>query len=241
MESRNNASLGYKAGLMHGLAIGMGYLSVSFTFGVIAISMGLNWWQAFLISLTNLTSAGQVAGVSIMTAGGSLAEMVISQLVINVRYSLMSVSLSQKADSSMNKLVRAFLAFGITDEIFGVAVSRDSFGRRYMLGLMTLPVIGWTLGTLGGALLGSILPKILIDSLSIGIYGMFIAIVIPVTLKSKRIALICLIAIAISCAFTYIKALSAISGGFAIIISAVIAAAVGAFILPLEKEEASDA
>ena len=223
---------------MHGLPIGMGYLSVSFSFGVLAISMGLSWWQAILISLTNVTSAGQVAGLGIMSASGGLIEMAVSQLVINVRYSLMSISLSQKADSSVNWLSRIFLSFGITDEIFGVAMGHgDSFSRKYFAGLMVLPIFGWTLGTALGALIGSVLPAFLIDSLSIGIYGMFIAIVLPATRKSKAVMIVSIISCCLSTIIYYVPFLREnISSGFAIIICAVIAALIGAIFMPVKKE-----
>lgn len=236
--TNNNKTPGFKAGLIHGLPIGMGYLSVSFSFGVLAISMGLNWWQAVLVSLANVTSAGQVAGIGIMSASGGLFEMAISQIVINIRYSLMSISLSQKADSSVNRLSRFLLSFGITDEIFGVAMgSGDSFGRRYFMGLMVLPIFSWVLGTFLGAVIGSVLPDFLVESLSIGIYGMFIAIVLPVCRKDKRIAIVSAISVAISVLLYYVKFFSFISGGFAAIISAVIAALIGAIFLPSSKKE----
>ena len=239
----SNNPRGFKAGLMHGLPIGMGYLSVSFSFGVLAVSLGLSWWQAVLVSLANVTSAGQVAGIGIMAASGSLIEMAVSQIVINVRYSLMSISLSQKADSSVNRLSRFLLSFGITDEIFGVAMgSGDSFGRRYFAGLMVLPIFSWVLGSFLGAVIGSVLPKVLVESLSIGIYGMFIAIVLPVCRKDKRVAIVSAIAVGISVLLYYVKFFSFISGGFAAIISAVVAALIGAIFLPSsEKEEKADA
>lgn len=243
MDNQTNSSnslskLGFKSGLMHGLPIGMGYLSVSFSFGVLAITQGLSWWQAVLVSLTNLTSAGQVAGIGIMSASGGLIEMMVSQIVINIRYSLMSISLSQKADSTVTRLARVFLAFGITDEVFGVAMgSGKSFGRRYFAGLMVLPIIGWTLGTLLGSVLGSILPDFISNSLAIGIYGMFIAIVLPVSKTNRNIAIISGIAIALSVLFYYVDFFSFISGGFAAIISAIIAAGIGALFLPVKEEE----
>ena len=164
--------------------------------------------------------------------------MVVSQMVVNVRYSLMSISLSQRADSSVNRLSRFLLSFGITDEIFGVASgSGDSFGRRYFLGLMSIPIFSWVLGTFLGAVIGSVLPQFLVDSLSIGIYGMFIAIVLPVCRKDKRIAIVSAIAVAISLLLYYVKFFSFISGGFAAIISAVVAALFGAFFLPSSKKE----
>ena len=175
-------------GVRDGLPIGLGYLSVSFTFGILAVSKGLSWIQAGLISLLNITSAGQVAGLGIMTTAGGILAMIISQIVINLRYSLMGISLSQKADKSMTPLLRILLAYGITDEIFGVAVSKKyEFGARYFFGLTVLPVLGWVAGTVIGALLGQIFPPFLTNALAIGIYGMFVSIVMPKAKHDKVI------------------------------------------------------
>lgn len=231
----------FREGLKDGLAIGLGYLSVSFSFGIMAVSSGLSWWQAGLVSATNITSAGQVAGVGIMKNCGGLIEMMVSQIVINLRYSLMAISLSQKTDTSMTSLKRALLAYGLTDEIFGVAASKDhEVGSKYFFGLTVLPVIGWVLGTLLGAVLGGIFPEFLTNALAVGIYGMFISIVIPKA-KHSRIILICaLISCGISCLFYYVPWLKDhVSSGFAIIIAAVIAALVGVFCFP--HEEAKEA
>jgi len=225
----------FSKGVKDGLAIGLGYLSVSFSFGIMAVNSGLTWWQAVLISLTNLTSAGQVAGVGIMGSAGGPIEMAMTQLVINLRYSLMGISLSQKTDSSMTIPHRLLTAHFITDEIFGVASSQDSVGFKYMSGLGMLPVAGWTLGTLLGAVAGNILPESLAGSLSIGIYGMFVAIVLPVCRRDKIISIICLISVALSCVFYYTPFLNEhISSGFAIIICAVVAALVGVIMTPAE-------
>lgn len=228
----------FREGLKDGLAIGLGYLSVSFSFGILAVSSGLSWWQAVLVSLTNITSAGQVAGVGIMSASGGLIEMMISQIVINLRYSLMAISLSQKTDKSMNTASRAFLAYGLTDEIFGVAVSKEhEVGSRYFFGLTILPVLGWVLGTLLGAVLGGIFPVFLTNALAVGIYGMFISIVIPKTKHNRMIAVCALIACALSCLFFYVPWLKEhVTSGFAVIISAVVAALAGVFCFPHDDD-----
>ncbi|MBP5180807.1 MAG: AzlC family ABC transporter permease [Clostridiales bacterium] len=223
----------FRRGVTDGFAIGIGYLSVSFSFGIMAVTSGLSWWQAVLVSLTNLTSAGQVAGVGIMSASGGLIEMAIAQFIINLRYSLMAISLSQKTDESMTVPARLFDSFFITDEIFGVAVSKKSFGFKYMTGLAVYPVLGWTLGTLLGAVLGNILPPIVTNSLSIGIYGMFVAIVLPVCRKSKIVAGVSALSVMLSVVFRYVPFLHEnVSSGFAIIICAVIAAVAGVIITP---------
>ena len=225
-------------GFRDGLPIGLGYLSVSFSFGVLAVTSGLTWWQAVLVSLTNLTSAGQVAGVGIMAAGGSLIEMAVATLVINLRYALMGISLSQKTDESMNTPARLYIGFFITDEIFGVASGTGHpVSRSYMTGLGLLPVAGWTLGTLLGAVCGNILPAIVTEALSIGIYGMFIAIVLPASRKSRSVMIVSLIAVILSCIFYYVPLFrNNISTGFAIIICSVAASLAGAIFLPVKEE-----
>lgn len=224
----------FREGFKDGLAIGLGYLSVSFSFGILAVSSGLSWWQAVLISLSCLTSAGQVAGVGIMSVSGGLVEMAVAQLVINLRYSLMSISLSQKADKTLNTPSRLITSFFITDEIFGVASGKDRpVGRSYMLGLAILPTLGWSLGTLLGAVCGNILPDMVTESLAIGIYGMFVAIVIPASRKEKNIALVSFISVILSTVFYFTPALhDHISSGFTIIICAVTAALIGVFSMP---------
>ena len=213
-------------GVKDGLPIGLGYLSVSFTFGILAVSKGLSWLQASIISLTNVTSAGQVAGLNIMVTAGGILAMIISQIVINLRYSLMGIALSQKADKTMTPLLRIILAFAITDEIFGVAVSKKyEFGARYFFGLTILPIIGWVAGTAVGAVLGRIFPDFLTNALAIGIYGMFVSIVMPKAKHDKVILTGSLMACIISSLFFFSPFLAKyISQGFAIIIAAVVSA-----------------
>ena len=233
----------FHEGLKDGLPIGLGYLSVSFSFGILAVASGLSWWQAGIVSLTNITSAGQVAGVGIMKASGGLIEMMVSQIIINLRYSLMAISLSQKTDRSMSTLRRILLAYGLTDEIFGVAVSKKhDVGSKYFFGLTVLPVIGWVLGTILGAVLGGIFPEFLTNALAVGIYGMFISIVIPKVKHSREIAVCALIACIISCLFYYVPWLKEhVTSGFAIIIAAVVAALVGVFCFQHEEEPEKEA
>ena len=224
-------------GLHHGLPIGLGYLSVSFAFGIFSLGQGLSIWETLLISMTNLTSAGQLAGVPIIAVGGSAAELAVTQLVINLRYSLMSVSLSQKLHDSVSLPHRLAVAFFNTDEIFAVASSRtEPLTRSYLYGLGVCPYLGWSLGTLAGALAGDILPARLTSALGITIYGMFVAIVIPAMRERKATAWCVLLAVALSCAFRYLPLLSEVSSGFAIILCAVTASALLAYLAPLEQE-----
>ncbi len=225
-------------GIRDGSAIGIGYLSVSFTFGIAAVSSGLNWWQAFVVSLMNLTSAGQFAGITIMASLGTYIEMAVSQFVINLRYALMSISLSQKVDRDFGWQKKMILGFAVTDEIFAVALSRKGeVSGRYFAGLTVLPLLGWNLGTLAGAVLGDILPENLVSALGLAIYGMFIAIVVPVVKENKKIRIIVFFAVFLSFCLYYLPGLKNISSGFAIIIASVIASGAGAWLFPVEEEE----
>ena len=226
-------------GLKSGIPIGLGYLSVSFSFGIMAVSMGLHWWQAVIISMVTVTSAGQLAGVGIMINPGQYIEMLISQLTVNVRYSFMAISLSQKTDSKFRGLYRWLLGFFITDEIFAVASNEESVSRSFFTGLSLIPWLGWTMGTLLGALLGNILPDMLMSALCIAIYGMFVAIIAPKAKKSKSLLIVVLIALALSCIFYYAPVLKDISSGISVSVCAILAAVVGALVFPV-KEEAID-
>ena len=231
----------YRAGFHDGLAIGLGYLSVSFSFGIMVSSLGIPFGYTLLISMTNLTSAGQLAGISIIASHGSYAEMALTQLIINLRYALMSLSLSQKLDDSFNIFNRLAVSFGITDEVFALASSqRGEVGAKYMYGLITLPYIGWAAGTALGALAGNLLPEIARSALGIALYGMFIAIIVPPVKKRPRMLLVIGTAAGLSCLIYYLPALGFISEGFSIILCTVVAASLAAVIFPVETEDADD-
>ena len=232
---RGDMKQSFSEGFKAGLPIGLGYLSVSFTFGIMSVSSGLYWWQAVLISMLNLTSAGQLAGINIMIHPAQYLQMAFSQLTINIRYSFMAVSLSQKTDESFSLANRFFYGAFITDEIFGVAVTKDSVNKHFFRGIIVLPYIGWALGTMLGAVLGSVLPDILLNSLNIALYAMFIAIVIPEAKKSLAISFVSILAIGLSCAFYFVPVLNSISSGIAICICAIVATAVGALLFPVKE------
>ena len=230
----------FKKGLKDGIPICLGYLSVSVAFGVTAIQGGLSWLEAVMISLFNLTSAGQKAGLDIIIAGGSLLEISLSQLLINARYALMGISLSQKLDKKFTSPFRIVLGFAITDEIFAVASGQKVVSRLYMAGLAILPIIGWSGGTLCGALLGSVMPDIIQSALGVALYGMFIAVFVPAAKQEKSVLAVVGIAVVCSTLMYYMPLLKEVSSGFAVIICTVIAATLGAILFPREEEE-SDA
>ncbi len=222
-------------GMVHGIPIALGYLSVSFGFGILAVRLGLPVLGAVAISLTNLTSAGQAAGVEIIAAGGTLIEMALTQFVINLRYALMGFSLSQKLDSTFTTPRRLLISFGITDEVFAVAVSQPGLlTSTYMMGLILPPIVGWTTGTLLGAAAGQLLPAAVSSAMGLVLYGMFLAIILPPARKDKRVLFVVVLAAAFSVVFRY--ALPMITGGFAVILSALIASVAAALLFPVEEE-----
>lgn len=226
----------FRKGLLHGIPIALGYLSVSFGFGILAVRSGLSVSAAVAISMTNLTSAGQAAGVGIIAAGGSYLEMALTQLVINIRYALMGLSLSQKLDNKFHLPQRLLTAFGITDEIFAVASAQpEKLTPPYLYGMILVAFAGWTSGTLLGAAAGQILPKAIIDAMGIVLYGMFLAIIIPPARKSRSVLTVVCIAALCSILFRYL--FTAVSSGFAVIFCAIVAAAVGALLFPVPDEE----
>ncbi len=235
MENENNSFL---KGLVDGLPICFGYLSVAFAFGIFAVQKGFSVLEAIMISMTNVTSAGQLAAIPIIAAGESLASLAVSQFFINLRYALMSLTLSQKLGKSVRLIDRFLIAFVNTDEVFAVASGqRGNVGKRYLYGLILTPYIGWSVGTAIGAFAGDILPSIVVSSLGIAIYGMFIAIVVPVCKKEKPTAFCALGAVMLSCIFKYVPMLKSIPSGFVIIICAVTVSVICAFFAPIAKEE----
>lgn len=229
----------YMRGVKAGIPIGLGYLSVSFTFGIMAVSYGFSWWQAVLISMATVTSAGQFAGIGVMLHPGQYLEMLISQLTINVRYSFMSISLSQKVNEKFKGIYRWLFGFMMTDEIFAVASAEKEVSRSFFAGLATAPYVGWSLGTLIGALLGNVLPGRLMSALSLAIYGMFVAIVMPGIKEGKAVVVVVAFALVLSSLFYYVPFLAQVSSGLSISICAIIAALVGAVLFPV-KEDAED-
>lgn len=225
-------------GITDGLPICFGYFSVAFAFGIFAVENGLSVIEALLISMTNVTSAGQLAAVPIIAGGGTLIELAVTQLVINLRYSLMSVSLSQKMKKSVTLLDKLVIAFVNTDEVFAVASGQEGrLGKNYLYGLIITPYVGWSVGTLVGASAGNILPAVVISALGIAIYAMFVAIVVPPMKKNSPTALCVLTAVVFSCLFRYVPALNKIPNGFTIIICAAAASALFAMVAPREEEE----
>ncbi|MBQ6034727.1 MAG: AzlC family ABC transporter permease [Ruminococcus sp.] len=223
-------------GITHGIPICLGYLSVSFGFGILAVKAGLSVFQAAAISATNLTSAGQKAGLDVIAAGGAIIEMILLQLTINIRYSLMALSLSQKLDKSFTTPHRFLASYGITDEIFAVcSAQKEPLTPAYMYGMIFIAAVGWVTGTALGAAAGELLPAAVSTAMEIVLYGMFIAIVIPPAKKQHGVLFAAVIAAALSVMFKF--AVPALSEGFAMMISAITSALLTALIFPVKDEE----
>ena len=228
----------YKTGIRRGLPVGVGYFSVSFGFGAMAAAQGVKALDAALISLTNLTSAGQFAGLTLIVAAASLWELILTQIVINSRYALMSLALSQRMGERIGFLPRLAIAFINTDEIFALAMAYERpLNVPFMMGLGLTPILGWVGGTLMGALAGSVLPVAIRTALGVMLYGMFIAIVIPPAKEEKPILAAVVLALVLSCLFTWVPVLNQISAGISIVICTVAAAAICAALFPIADEE----
>ena len=230
-----NRQNSFKNGIIDGIPIFLGYLTVSFTFGIMAGNSGLSAWEAVLISATNLTSAGQFAGLSLIGASASYIEMAFTQLIINLRYCLMSCSLSQKLDTDYPFYHRFLISYSVTDEIFGVSVCRPGkISPFYSYGVTCIAAPGWILGTFLGIVSGNLLPARITGALSIALYGMFIAVIIPPARDSKIIARVVIISMILSLIFTKAPVLKTVSSGFRIIILTILIAGGAALLCPLK-------
>lgn len=226
----------FNRGIKQGIPIALGYIPVSFTFGLKAVNGGIPVWIAIIISLTNLTSAGQFAGAGLIIAGASLFEITLTTFVINIRYMLMSLSLSQKI-TRMPLYKKCVMAFGITDETFAVAsLGKTEVSFAYMMGLITCPYWGWALGTVLGAVTTSLLSEKLQNSMGIALYAMFIALFVPASKKSKAALVVVIVAVSLSSVLKWAPYLNKISSGWSIIIATIIASTIGAVLFPRKED-----
>lgn len=226
----------WKNGVKVGIPIAMGYFAVSFTFGILAKQAGLNPFEALLMSVTNLTSAGQFAGLTLIATAAAIIEIAVAQLIINSRYFLMSFALSQKIDPKTPVIHRLLMAYGITDEVFGVSITvPGKLSPYYAYGVMSVAVPGWALGTLFGVISGDILPPRLISALSIALFGMLLAVIIPPAKKSKVVAGLIVISMVLSLTFAMLPILQSISSGLKIIILTILIAGIAAFVFPVKE------
>ena len=226
------------AGVHDGIPICLGYIAVAFTFGIMSSNAGVPIGSSLLMSLMTLTGTGQFAGISLIAASASYFEMIATQFIINLRYCLMSTAISQKLDLRISFIQRLLISYGVTDEIFGMAISKkERLTPIYMYGLIGISVVGWVFGTFLGALSGEILPPRVVSALSLAIYGMFVAIIIPPCRDQLRLRVIVAISMVMSCIFTYAPFLRAISSGFRIIILTLAIAGAAAVMFPVSEAD----
>ena len=222
---------GFGAGLRDGIPIALGYFTVSIAFGLAAAAIGFPTLGLALMSATNLSSSGQFAGVAVV-AGGTLVELALTTLLVNLRYLLMSMSLSQRLQPGTSTLGRLVVAYGVTDEIFAVELGHRVVRARYATGLMALPILGWTSGTIVGAVAGEVLPESLSGPMGVLLYAMFTATVVPAVRRSKPVAIVAALAAVASALLYYVPATSGIQAGWRIIIATLVASAIGAWLFP---------
>jgi len=228
----------FRRGVRDGLPIALGYFAVAFTLGVAAKNAGFSAVQAMVESLTNNASAGEYAVFSLVSAGAGYLEVAVMTLVANARYLLMSCALSQKLAPETSLLHRMLLAYDVTDEIFGISIAYP--GRLepwYTYGAVAVALPGWGLGTFFGVIVGSVLPLRLVSALSVGLYGMFLAVIIPPAKKDRVVLALVLISFAASFLASRWSLLAGISSGVKTILLTVAIALAAAVLFPVREEE----
>jgi len=229
--------LAFSKGMRDGIPIALGYFAVAFTLGIAAKNAGLTPLQAFVVSLTNNASAGEYAGFTMIEAGAGYFEMAVMILVANARYLLMSCALSQKLDAKTPFFHRFLIGYDVTDEIFGICVNAPGkLNPFYAYGAIAIAIPGWSIGTYLGVVMGNTLPDNLVSALSVGLYGMFIAIIIPPARKSKVVAGLVFISMLLSSLFTFAPYLKSIPSGTSVIILTLVISAVAALLFPVKEE-----
>lgn len=233
-EPPETAAAQFRAGSRLSTPVALGYFVISFAFGLYWAQGGLPPFAAAVMAATNLSSSGQFAGLNIMLALGNAAELVATTVLVNLRYVLMSFSLGQRLDPTIGTLRRLAIGHAVTDEIFALAMTRRVVTFPFMMGLAALPILGWTGGTLAGALVGDVLPPSIQSAAGILLYAMFIAIVVPPAKGSAAVRVVVATAAAVGLALAVVPWFATVAVGWRIIISAVIAAGVGATFFPVE-------
>lgn len=231
----------YFKGVKDGIPIALGYIAVAFTLGIAAKNAGLTALQSTVMSITNVTSAGEFAGLGLIASGATLLTLAATQLIINLRYCLMSCSLSQRLDPKAPFWHRLLIAFGVTDEIFGVSIrAGEKLSPYYIYGVMSVAIPGWTLGTGLGTLSGSLLPARLLSAMSVALYGMFIAVIIPPCKQKRIFTVLITVSMAASAGFSFLPVLNQIPQGLRIIILTIVISGIAAVLFPVKESSESE-
>lgn len=227
-------------GLRDGVPIGLGYLAVSFGIGISCHTAGISAPQSFLMSLLNNASAGEYGGITVIAENSGLWMMILMTLIINARYLLMSCALSQRLAPDTPLVHRLLVGFDVTDELFGIAIAQPGYlNVWYFFGAMCVAIPGWSIGTLIGALAGSLLPQWAVNGFSVMLYGMFLAIIVPEG-KKNHIVLGCIMA-SFACSLLAAKLLPMLSEGMRILLLTIVLSAAAAILFPRREEAAPEA
>lgn len=233
-----NTQLSFHTGFKDGVPIALGYFSVSLTFGMLAVEKGIGAWSPIMISLSNFTGTGQFVGLDLISQSAALTEIAFTLFMINIRYFLMSLSLLQRLPNHISKKKKLLIAFGVTDEVYAVAMQQTKIlNFPYLMGLILCSYAGWNIGTLSGTLVSDLLPKVLTSAFGIAIYGMFIAIIVPAAIDSKPVLYIIIMSIFLSCLLRITPMVKDIGAGWILIICGVITSGLGALLFPIPVEE----
>ncbi len=226
-----------REGIRDAVPVMTGYFAVSFALGITMKRAGLTPWQGFWMSLLNNASAGEYAGLAMITAGAPIWELALMTLIANARYLLMSCALSQKLAPKVSVGSRLAIGFDVTDELFGLAVARPGkLDPHYYCGAMLLALPGWALGTMTGVAAGQALPQVLVDALGVALYGMFLAVIIPPCRKDRVLGGLVALSFAASFACSVLPLLKTLSGGTRTILLTVILSALAAWKMPVKEE-----
>ena len=225
----------FKEGFRTGIPIGLGYFAVAFSLGIAAARIGLNAFQGFLTSFLVNASAGENAAFIAMKESVPYLEMAMITIVSNIRYVLMSFALSQKIDPKANILHRLLLGFYLTDEFFALAISQEGYcDPFYSYGAICFASPCWAIGTAAGIIVGNILPPSIVNALSVTLYGMFLAIIIPAGRKNRRIAVL----IVVSFLSSYLLSrFNVLSDSISMIILTIVISSLGAILWPIKGEQ----
>ena len=241
MKLPENAKKEFLEGLKDGLPIGLGYFAVAFALGIAVRNAGMTAFQGFLMSWLGMASAGEYAAVTVIAAGSSYLEMAIVTLVTNARYLLMSFALSQRLDPKTGMAHRFLIGYCVTDELFGIAVNRPKpLNPMYSYGSYVLPIPCWATGTALGVIMGNILPMRVVSALSVALFGMFIAVIVPPARKSRAVLILIIISFAASYLAGILPWISTLSSGTRIIILTVVLSAIAALVFPVKDEEGEE-
>ena len=222
--------------MQSGVPIGLGYFAVSFALGIAAKNAGLSPFQSFLASLLCNASAGEYAGFRVIAANSGLVTMAVMTLVANARYLLMSTAMSQRMDPDGNPIHRFLMSFFITDEFFAITIARSGYLEPfYLYGAALVASPGWALGTALGIVAGDLMPPWAVSALSVALYGMFLAAIIPSAKKDKVIAGLVALSFAVSFGASRLPVLAQMEASWRIILLTVVLCSAAALLFPHEE------